>query len=82
MEKENSKLRGDIKTLVDDFHRQLDSKESEIRDIHLRAQNDGHGPSNEMLTMLRKENDAYKQESRMLREKVGQLTHELDAVSK
>ena len=68
-----------MRNMIEDYQQQLDLREDEIRHMQARLKDENKMHANE--GMLRKEMDAYKQENRVLREKLGQLTHELDILS-
>lgn len=56
--------------------RQLSNKDLEISNLY--EQIDRNASNDELQAMLRKENDAFRQENRLLRDKIGQLTFDLD----
>ncbi len=69
MERENGKLREEMHRQVDEFQRQIDLRESDIRGLNHRLENSQHFQMSEIQSMLKKENEAYKQENRLLRDK-------------
>lgn len=82
MERENGKLREEMHRQVDEFQRQIELRESDIRGLNQRLENSQHFQMNEIQSILKKENEAYKQENRLLRDKNAQLNHELDSIPK
>jgi hypothetical protein len=62
----------------EEYQRQIDNRETEIRGLNQRIDYN----LSDSQSMIKKENDAYKQENRVLRDKVNQLTHELDNMGK
>ena len=65
----------DLEVKVNSLTSQLHKKETEVRNLYERVESGNQG---DMVSMLRKEIDAQKTENRMLRDKVGHLTHQLD----
>lgn len=59
--------------------RQLNNKDLEISNLY--EQLDRNANNDELSSMLRKENEAFRQENRLLRDQVGQLNFELDNAS-
>lgn len=69
---------------MDDFQRQLDNRDGEISSLNHRLDRSGDNTynQNEIVSMLKKENEAYKSENRLLRDKIGTLNSELDSLAK
>ena len=80
LERDNERLRKEITSLQDQMARQLSNKDIEISNLY--EQLDRNASQDELQSMLRKENDAFRQENRLLRDKVGQMNFELDSASK
>jgi len=64
MERENARLREEMRANVDEFQRQM-----EVREARALNQKGGFQAS-EITQMLKKENEAYKSENRLLRDKI------------
>lgn len=64
-----------MQVMVQNYSRQLESKEDVIRTLKFRL-DDNQDSRVELLT--RRESDAIKQENRMLRDKVAELSRDLD----
>lgn len=58
----------------------MSNKDIEISNLY--EQLDRNASQDELQSMLRKENDAFRQENRLLRDKVGQMSFELESSSK
>lgn len=62
-------------------HHELESKEQAIRELSSNLNTVEPGYS-EAEVLLRKENDAFRQETRMLRDKVADLSRDADELSR
>eukprot|EP00347_Sterkiella_histriomuscorum_P023285 403335232 len=83
MERENSKLREEMRSHIDDYQHQLDNRDNEIRVLNHRLdQGQSNLRDSEIQAMIKKENEAYKSENRLLRDKIGSLNNEIDTLAK
>lgn len=59
-------------------------RDNEIRSLNHRLDNTAGSNirESEIQNMLKKDNEAYKSENRLLRDKIGQLNHEFDNLAK
>ena len=61
LERENAKIREDLRIQQDDFYRQIDQKDHELRLVATKLDSSQqNNQAAESLQLLRKENDAYK----------------------
>ena len=78
LQSENEKLRTTMREMVDDYSKQLDVRDQAIQ--QLQSQSDVV-QQNEVSMLVYKENEALKQENRMLRDKVTMIDEELARVT-
>lgn len=64
-----------MQNMVTNYSRQLESKEDIIRGLKFQLDS---GQDSRIELMSRRESDAIKQENRMLRDKIAELSRELD----
>lgn len=83
MERENAKLREEMKGYITDFQKQLDLRDDEIRNLNYQLEHtQNNNRDQEIAALLRKEIETYKAENRTLRDKVGMLNSEIDQLIK
>jgi len=76
LQTENDRIKHESAVMVQNYSRQLESKEETIRSMGQRLE--ASQGDQEVESIVRRENEAIKQENRMLREKVGDLSRDLD----
>lgn len=79
LERENERLRREVGNLQDLMNSQMVAKDNEIGQLYEKL--DRNSNQEELQSMLRKENEAFRHENRLLRDQVGQLTLELDSAA-
>lgn len=83
MERENAKLREEMKGYITEFQKQLDLRDDEIRNLNYQLEHtQNNSRDQEIAALLRKEIETYKAENRTLRDKVGMLNSEIDQLVK
>jgi len=78
LQTENDRLKHESQIMVVNYSRQIDTKEDAIR--NLKSKINALDGDNSVEIMVRRENETIKQENRMLREKVADLSRDLDLV--
>lgn len=76
LQTENERLKHESQVMVQNYVRQLETKEDVIR--RLKASFEENHQERQVEVLSRRENDAIKQENRMLRDKIAELSRDLD----
>ena len=77
---ENDRLRGECTNLVDKYERKLDAQQDRIAKLNIELHERVPGET-DVEVMLRRENDTMRQENSMLRERVAQMSADLNKMS-
>jgi hypothetical protein len=78
LQTENDRLKHESQFMVVNYSRQIDAKEDALRNLKLKL--DALDSDHSVEIMVRRANETIKQENRMLREKVADLSRSLDLV--
>lgn len=78
LQTENDRLKHESQIMVVNYSRQIDAKEDALRNLKLKL--DALDSDHSVEIMVRRANETIKQENRMLREKVADLSRSLDLV--
>jgi len=77
---ENDRLRGECTNLVDKYERKLDAQHDKVAKLNIEL-HERVPCETDAEIMLRRENDTMRQENAMLRERVSQMSSDLNKIS-